>query len=135
MKVKRTYADRADYIKKAVAKRRKKLRQLAIDSKGGKCQICGYGKYNGALEFHHLDPDIKDFSVSVDGSTRSWKRIAKEIEKCVLVCANCHREVHAGITQLSTEAFGEGGLKNEVNCPDESRELAPITLSEAGLET
>lgn len=104
MKNKRTYADRADYIKNAVAKRRKKLRQLAVSSKGGKCQICGYDRYGGALEFHHLDPKAKDFSVSVDGSTRSWQRIKKEIEKCVLVCANCHREVHAGITQLSTEA-------------------------------
>ncbi len=101
MKDKRTYADRADYLKRAVAKRRKKLRQLAITSKGGKCQICGYDKCSGALEFHHIDPDIKDFSVSVDGSTRSWQRIKKEIEKCVLVCANCHREIHGDITQLS----------------------------------
>lgn len=101
---KRTYADRAEYIKKAVNKRRRKIRLLAIDSKGGKCQICGYDKCNGALEFHHTDPDKKDFSVSVDGSTRSWDRIKREIEKCVLVCANCHREIHAGITQLSTEA-------------------------------
>lgn len=104
MKDKRTYAQRADYLKKAVAKRRKKLRQLAIESKGGRCQVCGYKKFSGSLEFHHLDPSVKDFSVSVDGSTRSWERIKKEIEKCALVCANCHREIHGGITQLSTEA-------------------------------
>lgn len=99
MKDKRTYADRADYLKKAVAKRRKRLRDLAIAHKGGACTICGYKRCSQALEFHHLDPSKKDFSVSVDGSTRSWERIKKEIEKCVLICANCHREVHAGITQ------------------------------------
>jgi predicted HNH restriction endonuclease len=103
MKDKRTYAQRADYIKKAVAKRRKTLRDKAISQKGGKCLICGYAKFHGALEFHHIDPLKKDFSLSADGSTRAWARIEKEIQKCVLVCANCHREIHAGITQLSAE--------------------------------
>jgi len=101
MKDKRTYADRADYLKKAVAKRRKKVRSQAVETKGGKCQICGYSKCMNALEFHHTDPTKKDFSVSVDGSTRSWARVKAEIGKCLLVCANCHREIHAGITQLS----------------------------------
>ncbi|MEN9558487.1 MAG: hypothetical protein RL141_856 [Candidatus Parcubacteria bacterium] len=102
MKDKRTYADRADYLKKAVAKRRKRLRELAIAHKGGACALCGYNKCSQALEFHHLDPSKKDFSVSADGSTRSWERIKNEIAKCALICANCHREVHAGITQLPT---------------------------------
>lgn len=69
MKEKRTYAQRAETIKKAVAKRRRKLRDLALASKGGKCQICGYARYSGALDFHHIDPTKKDFSISVDGST------------------------------------------------------------------
>ena len=103
MPKKRSYTDRADYIKKAVAKRRTRVRQQAVDFKGGRCEICGYAKYIGALEFHHRDPHQKDFSVSADGSTRSWARVQKEIEKCVLLCANCHREVHAGISQLPTE--------------------------------
>jgi len=98
----RSYADRADYLKKAVAKRRKLVREKAVAHKGGKCQLCGYDRCHAALEFHHLDPTKKDFSISADGTTRSWKRVQTEIEKCVLICANCHREIHAGVSQLST---------------------------------
>jgi predicted HNH restriction endonuclease len=100
MKDKRTYAERADYLKKAVSKRRKRIREMAVAHKGGACAICGYTRCPAALEFHHPDPTQKDFSISADGSTRSWERVKREIEKCQLVCANCHREVHAGITQL-----------------------------------
>lgn len=98
---KRSYADRADYLKKAVAKRRRRVREMAVEYKGGKCQLCGYARCIGALEFHHPDPSKKDFGVSMDGLTRAWTKVKAEIEKCVLVCANCHREIHAGITQLS----------------------------------
>lgn len=99
----RTYRDRAEYLKKAVTKRRRKLKVMAVDYKGGKCQMCGYNKYSGALDFHHLDPNEKDFGLSVRGLTRSWERIKEEIDKCILVCANCHREIHAGILQPSAE--------------------------------
>jgi 5-methylcytosine-specific restriction endonuclease McrA len=102
MAKKRSYADRADYLKKAVSKRRTKVRKMAVDLKGGACQVCGYSAYIGALEFHHPDPTKKDFSISADGSTRSWERTRNEVMKCVLLCSNCHREVHAGITQLPT---------------------------------
>ena len=98
MKDKRKYSDRADYIKKAVDLRRKKLREMAIEYKSGKCQICGYNKCLQALEFHHLDPKGKDFPLS--GSTKSWDNIKNELDKCILLCANCHREIHANITQL-----------------------------------
>ena len=63
--------------------------------------MCGYNRCPGALEFHHMDPTKKDFSISVDGMTRAWSKVKDELEKCVLVCANCHREIHAGVTQLS----------------------------------
>lgn len=97
---KRTYADRAEYLRKAVTERRKKLREMAREYKGGKCIICGYRKYSGALDFHHKDSSKKDFGLSMNGLTHSWDKIKKEVDKCVLLCANCHREVHAGITQL-----------------------------------
>ena len=99
---KRKYKDRAEYLKKAVDKRRKKMRQMAIEHKGGKCQLCGYSKCAQALDFHHLDPSKKDFGISADGITRAWSRIKAELDKCVMICANCHREVHSGLTQLST---------------------------------
>lgn len=59
---------------------------------GGKCTICGYNKYIGALEFHHLDSTEKDFRIS--GSGLSFKKILVEAEKCILVCSNCHKELH-----------------------------------------
>lgn len=65
--------------------------------------ICGYCRCQNALDFHHRNPEVKSFGLSVRGLTRSWEKIKKEIDKCVLICANCHREVHAGITQLPKE--------------------------------
>ncbi len=101
-KEKRTYADRAAYMVMAVSRRRKKLREMARDYKGNKCMICGYDKCARALSFHHIDPAKKEFDLSSKGLTRSWEKIKMEIEKCVLICANCHMEVHDGITQLPT---------------------------------
>jgi hypothetical protein len=96
----RKYADRADYLKKAVAERRRRLRLKAIEYGGGKCQLCGYRKCPHALSFHHLDPTKKDFGLSARGLTRSWEKMKPEIDKCILVCANCHAEIHAGITSI-----------------------------------
>ncbi len=74
---------------------RQRVKLRAIDYKGGKCQICGYSRCHQALDFHHLDPKQKEFSLS--GISRSWDSIKSEIDKCILVCANCHREIHAGM--------------------------------------
>jgi predicted HNH restriction endonuclease len=103
MPIKRTYADRAEYIKNAVSKRRKKLKEMALEYGGNKCQICGYDKCSRALNFHHKDASLKDFGLSAQGLTRSWERTKAELDKCILVCANCHMEIHEGITQLPTE--------------------------------
>lgn len=97
---KRTYADRAAYMVEAVKKRRIKLRKMARDYKGGRCEICEYNKCDRALSFHHINPEQKSFGLSDKGLTRSWDIIKQEIDKCVLLCANCHMEVHDGITQL-----------------------------------
>ena len=94
MKDKRKYSDRAKYLIKAVALRRKKIRELAIKYKGGKCSVCGYQKCKEALEFHHLSSK-KDFGISSKGYTRSWQKVKQELEKCALLCANCHREIHS----------------------------------------
>ena len=100
-KERRTYADRAEYLKQAVAKRRRKLKSMVVEYKGGKCIICGYKKYTGAFDLHHLDRSKKEFGLSMRGLTRSWEKTKAEADKCILVCANCHREIHGGITQLS----------------------------------
>jgi hypothetical protein len=96
----RKYSDRADYLKMAVAKRRKMMRTKSLEYKGGKCELCGYATCMNALEFHHIDDMNKDFGISARGYTRSWDTVKKELDKTILVCANCHREVHSGITQL-----------------------------------
>ena len=97
---KRTYADRAQYLIQAVAKRRRKIKQMAIEYKGGKCQVCGYDKCNEALDFHHHNEGSKRFGIGQKGYTRSWETVKQELDYCYLLCANCHREVHAGIVQL-----------------------------------
>jgi hypothetical protein len=79
----------------AVDRKRKKLKRQAIEYKGGACNLCKYSKCNSALEFHHLDPKEKDFAIGTEGYTRSWDKIKIELDKCILVCANCHREIHA----------------------------------------
>jgi len=99
MKEKRKYADHREELIRVVAKRRRKIKTLAIEYKGGKCQICGYGKYQGALDIHHAC-GRKEFGIGDKGYTRSWEKVKPELDKCVLVCANCHREIEAGITQL-----------------------------------
>lgn len=73
-------------------RRRNKIR--LVEYKGGKCEICGYDKCIDALEFHHLSPEEKDFGLSC-GDTRSLEKLKAEADKCIMVCANCHREIHA----------------------------------------
>lgn len=75
---------------------RRRLKARAITYKGGKCLLCGYDRYNGAVEFHHLDKTTKGFGLSRKGIVRSWESIRSELEKCVLVCSNCHREIEGG---------------------------------------
>lgn len=65
---------------------------LAKEYAGAKCSLCGYDKCQAALEFHHLDPNEKDFNIS--HSNKSFESMKPELDKCILVCANCHREIH-----------------------------------------
>lgn len=63
---------------------------------GDKCQICGYDKCLSALEFHHIVSEEKLFGFNKANNT-AWETIIKELEKCILVCANCHREIESGM--------------------------------------
>ena len=85
----------------AVQKRRYKLKELLVEYKGGKCEICGYDRCVSALEFHHKNPNEKDFGISAKGYTRSLDINKAEVDKCILVCAVCHREIHDGIIDIS----------------------------------
>jgi hypothetical protein len=64
------------------------------------CAVCGYGRCLAALQFHHLDPASKRFNLSLKGLARSYAEARAEAQKCVLLCANCHAEVEAGVLQL-----------------------------------
>ncbi|MBI5048125.1 MAG: HNH endonuclease [Deltaproteobacteria bacterium] len=103
---KRSYADRRYYLIGAVQKRRKKIREMALEYKGASCNICGYNKCREALELHHVNSDGKDFGISDKGYTRSWAKIKEDLDKCIVLCANCHREVHSEL-QLSRETVIE----------------------------
>lgn len=79
--------------------RARKNKALAIEYKGGKCvgESCGYNRYFGALEFHHLDSEEKEFGISGSRLRAFNEKIKKELDKCILVCSNCHREIHGGM--------------------------------------
>jgi hypothetical protein len=70
----------------------RRLKQKCVDYKGGKCEKCGYNKSLNSLHFHHLDPSIKEFGMS--RKRKNWEALKAELDKCILVCANCHGELH-----------------------------------------
>lgn len=76
-----------------VKNRRQENKLKAIKYKGGKCENCGYDKCVWALDFHHINKKDKDFSIA-QYSTLSWEKIKLELDKCMILCANCHREKH-----------------------------------------
>lgn len=80
---------------------------LMVEYKGGKCFRCGYNKCIKALDFHHRNASEKTFNIS-GNHTRSWDRIKAELDKCDLLCANCHRETEDEISQLRKRIDREG---------------------------
>ncbi len=108
---------------------------MAIEYKGGKCQLCGYNRCPEAMEFHHLNSSGKDFGISQKGYTRSWKRVKEELDKCIMLCANCHREVHAGLQlprEIVVEKSGEfRGIRYQENVSD-NPEPSPEPFTHSG---
>ena len=78
---------------KRTSARMRTNRAILVAEHGGKCVRCGYDKYIGSLHFHHIDPSQKDPKWS---TIHTWHidKARKEAEKCILVCANCHGEIH-----------------------------------------
>lgn len=94
--------------------RRRELRAKALNYLGGKCRICGYARCAAALDFHHPNPNAKEFSISARMSL-PWELIVRELDKCLLLCANCHRETHDGMHPhyLDYELAGDDWGHNE----------------------
>ena len=90
----------SEYVCNHVKKRKRDLISLF----GGKCCICGFNAFQEALEFHHIDPSKKSFALTdSNAATKSLEKQLDEARKCVLLCANCHRGVHAGYFELPLE--------------------------------
>lgn len=92
-----------------VTRWRRRLKARLVAEAGGACAICGYSRSTAALQFHHLDPGAKAFSLSQEGVTRSLSRARAEAAKCALLCANCHAEVEAGAARLPATFRPLGG--------------------------
>ena len=78
-----------------------RLKERIVYVMGDSCQCCGYDRLNSALELHHLNSQEKEFTLG-QNTNISWNSAKEEIQKCILVCANCHREIHAGLIDNST---------------------------------
>ncbi len=88
------YCSTACKSKAGVNALRKRRKIKYVEYKGGACNRCGYKKCMAALEFHHVDPSQKEFELT-RAMTLSWDKAKIELDKCELVCANCHAEIHA----------------------------------------
>ena len=83
---------------KAVVEWKLRTKRKLAELKGGKCILCGYNKYIGNLVFHHIDPNKKEFTIS--GKSIAFEKLKLEAEKCILLCHNCHGEVHCGLVSV-----------------------------------
>lgn len=105
------------------SQKRLALKERAIAFLGGSCCKCGYDKCPAAFDFHHLNPREKDFDIS---SRVAWSdTLEAELKKCVLLCANCHREAHAGWhSDLIDDDWGNGG---DLNWDGEDTDVTPMS--------
>jgi hypothetical protein len=100
-----------------VNRRRFSLKQKAVDYLGGKCIDCGYNRCLQALEFDHIDPSQKEFTIS-GRHCFSWEKVKLELDKCVLRCANCHRERHANERKILKEYEFQTSALITVSCDE-----------------
>lgn len=87
--------------------RQRRFKRECVNYKGGKCERCGYDKCTAALDFHHLHPKDKSFALSNVKSRKMSDLIKLEIDKCMLMCANCHRETHDIEARITPESNGD----------------------------
>ena len=77
-----------------VTKFRQNRKKALVYIAGNKCNLCGYNKSIAALQFHHIHPELKEYGLASKGTCHAVEKDLKELQKCILVCANCHREIH-----------------------------------------
>lgn len=125
----------------AVKRWRERTKARLVEAMGGECVCCGYKRCHRALEFHHKDTNEKEIGIGgLRATVRSWDKIVMEARKCVVVCGNCHAEIHDGILTVPSDAccFDEGYANyradGEMNdCPEcgEQKPIDRITCSAA----
>lgn len=105
-----------------------KRKYEVIMSRGGKCEICGYNKNLSALDFHHKNPDEKEFQIDLRHfSNSSLERLQTELDKCMLVCSNCHRAIHNPNLELSNiSKIIENCEKSSFSNKKESGSICPV---------
>ena len=84
---------------KDVKKWRQLLKERLVEGFGGICCVCKMKDHPVIYDFHHLDSDRKEFTLS--GKIRAWKIIVEEAQKCVMLCSHCHRKIHSGLAVIS----------------------------------
>ena len=87
-----------EYINAYLNKRRHLLKKKMVKYKGGKCKNCKCIKHDVIFDFHHIDPSKKEYTISKIYHLK-WEIIKKELDKCIMLCSNCHRLLHAGVTE------------------------------------
>lgn len=88
----------------AITIKRRAIKKMLIERAGGKCAICGYDRCIRALEFHHTNPDEKDFGISRT-LTKNINTLKEEADKCILLCSNCHAEEHQRLYEAGYSQF------------------------------
>jgi hypothetical protein len=112
---------------------RRNTKQRIVDAFNSRCGTCGYDKCVEALELHHLDPKEKEFSFgAIRANPVSWEKIIIEMRKCVLLCANCHREVHNNNREITQDCprFNENYADYKSNKRKELTDNCPICNGE-----
>lgn len=84
-------------------RKRKEVKKQIVALMGGCCEICGIIGVPAIYDLHHKDPTIKDFNISEKFYTRIGEKLKTELQKCQLLCANCHRELHYNL--LNTTGY------------------------------
>jgi hypothetical protein len=133
---KSNYCSEKCYSKARVVTRRKRLKELSISFLGGKCGLCNYNKCVRSLDFHHLDAGLKSFGIASSGYSHSWAKIKEELKKCILVCSNCHGEIHEGFYNIELlNEIQSDQLKNGIDLElPKAPETKYISCTQCGKE-
>lgn len=106
---KQNESERKSSMVKHIHNHRKNRKIELVNYKGGCCEKCGYSNSMNALQFHHINPEDKDFTIG--GRNYSIDKMKREVDKCVLLCSNCHVETHEEIDKYGFSVFIDNHIK------------------------